>query len=88
MEGVWRSGNEESEEEVRKEIEENGGGTPGKEECEKKGGKKSVEEGPSVGRGASGVAEGQDDCLVEKVRDEQEGKRNEGKGKKERKGAT
>ena len=46
-----------------------------------------MEEGPSVGRWASGVAEGQDDSLVEKVRNEQEGKGDEGKGKKERKGA-
>ena len=35
VQGVWWSGNEEREEEVRKEIKENGGGTSGKEECEK-----------------------------------------------------
>ena len=87
MEGVWRSGNEENEEEVRKEIEENGGGTSGKEECEKKGGQNSVEEGPSVGRGACGVAERQDDCLVKKVKNEQEAKGGKGDGEKERKGA-
>ena len=41
-----------------------------------------------MGRGTSGVAEWQDNRLVEKVKDDKEAKRGRGDGENERKGAS
>ena len=43
MEGVWWGGNEKSEEKVRWEVREDGGGASDKDEGEKKGGKEGME---------------------------------------------